>query len=410
MHCPIIIIGAGPAGICCSLHLSRLGIEHILLESAQFPRDKACADILTSKAIRELTLADSQIPEHLIALPSYQEIWGTSLRLEENQAMDIPYKGLDGNSAKASCIAVKRRELDECIWQIASSKSTCSAIESMHVTRLKTEGGTHHLKTRSGSSFSCNFLVLAGGSLNKLASAAGFDFKEGDRHTALGLRAYFKNVGGIKPDRCELILKRGTMPGGFYIAPLGDGECNVNVVLRKDLIQQKNLKLKDVLEDFYSHDPSLAVRFKNAIKVSQSMGQNLHLGTKERSRYNEAVFLCGDSGGLIDLISANGIPQACLSGRLVAQALSKALFEELSAQAAGKWYEHELQKEIASDLRLGKVLSPWMSHDWFNSLLIKSLVRIQGSGDASFLQELLYADDPWTLLKQKANPLKMFGS
>jgi len=406
MEYPVIIIGGGPAGSICSLHLSMAGIAHLILESSSFPREKACADILTSKAIREIGKADPLLEKQIQLLPSYNEIWGTTVQIGSKHALDIPYKGMDGRQGIPSCIAVRRAELDELLWRTASGKDSCTALENMHVGHIVKSGALYRINCKDQTSFTTSHIVLATGSLEKLTKNLGFKKVRTDRHTALGLRAYFTEVKGLQTDRCELFLNKDSMPGGFYIAPLGDGSCNVNVVLRKDLVKKKDLNLKKVMEEFYTHNPSLIQRFKDARSESPAIGQALHLGTMKSMRYHDSIFLCGDAGGLIDLISANGIPQALCSARLASQAIKGIIHGSFQSDEAGTWFEAELEQQIASDMKIGRMLSPWMSMDWFNSLILGAMTRAQGNSEQPFLQELLYSDDPWKTMLNHLNPLK----
>ena len=50
----VIIVGAGPAGSSTAYHLAKLGIDVLVLEKAEFPRDKICGDGLTPAAVHEL--------------------------------------------------------------------------------------------------------------------------------------------------------------------------------------------------------------------------------------------------------------------------------------------------------------------------------------------------------------------
>jgi flavin-dependent dehydrogenase len=49
-HPRIAIIGAGPSGSTCSFFLSRFQIPHVLIDAAEFPRDKVCGDAISGKA------------------------------------------------------------------------------------------------------------------------------------------------------------------------------------------------------------------------------------------------------------------------------------------------------------------------------------------------------------------------
>ena len=47
-------MGAGPAGSAAAAWAARAGNEVLVIDSASFPRDKACGDGLTPRAVAEL--------------------------------------------------------------------------------------------------------------------------------------------------------------------------------------------------------------------------------------------------------------------------------------------------------------------------------------------------------------------
>ena len=51
----VIVAGAGPAGSVCAYLLQKAGVEVVLLDKAQFPRDKICGGGLTHKAYKLLS-------------------------------------------------------------------------------------------------------------------------------------------------------------------------------------------------------------------------------------------------------------------------------------------------------------------------------------------------------------------
>ncbi len=50
----ILVIGGGPGGASCAYWLSRNGVEVHLVEKKRYPREKACGDGLTPRAIKQL--------------------------------------------------------------------------------------------------------------------------------------------------------------------------------------------------------------------------------------------------------------------------------------------------------------------------------------------------------------------
>ena len=54
VDCDVLIVGAGPAGCAAAISAQRLGLKSIVVDKAEFPRDKCCGDGLTAMALREI--------------------------------------------------------------------------------------------------------------------------------------------------------------------------------------------------------------------------------------------------------------------------------------------------------------------------------------------------------------------
>ena len=53
-HADVVVVGAGPAGSAAAAWAARAGRDVLVIDSANFPRDKACGDGLTPRAVAEL--------------------------------------------------------------------------------------------------------------------------------------------------------------------------------------------------------------------------------------------------------------------------------------------------------------------------------------------------------------------
>src|SRR3954470_11748740 len=50
----VIVVGAGPGGSTTAYHLAQYGLDVLLLEKSEFPREKVCGDGLTPRAAKQL--------------------------------------------------------------------------------------------------------------------------------------------------------------------------------------------------------------------------------------------------------------------------------------------------------------------------------------------------------------------
>ena len=106
----MVVVGAGPAGSAAAAWACRAGRDVLVIDSAQFPRDKACGDGLTPRAVQEM--------EHL-GLGSWLDgrVRHRGLRMSGFGAdVEVAWPGL---SFPPTSSAVPRTELDERIRLVA---------------------------------------------------------------------------------------------------------------------------------------------------------------------------------------------------------------------------------------------------------------------------------------------------
>ena len=49
--CDVLIVGGGPAGSSCARQLRRAGLDVLILDKSEFPRDKVCAGWITPQVV-----------------------------------------------------------------------------------------------------------------------------------------------------------------------------------------------------------------------------------------------------------------------------------------------------------------------------------------------------------------------
>lgn len=396
----VIIIGGGPAGLICCFWLQKMGIPHLLIEKENYPRDKVCADVLTSNAIRRINEIDEHFIPELIALGLLRPIFGTDVSTSLQHSIGLQFHYLDHQDGVPSCYSIQRKELDNYLFQKLKHPLT-TTLTGCEVKSVTIKESFAEVITSDNTYQSKLVLIASGSNFNPLSAPVKTD----DKHVAVGIRAYFTDVD-YKADYCELILDPRIIPGGVYIAPLEKGLFNVNMVIRADVVRKKKINLRKELDYLMTHNALLKHRFKNAKRVTDFTGSSLLLGTKRRPISGDRYLLVGDSAGLIDLISANGIPQAMLSGKLAAEQVKRCIdANDFSAQATSA-YADILFKRINSDLAVGKLINPFLHYNFIQKAIMQLVYfTTKSSTTNSALSQLLYAKHPvWLLF----NPLFYF--
>lgn len=86
--CDALIVGGGPAGSTCARQLSRSGLDIMVMDKADFPRDKVCAGWITPSVVKTLELdLDTYRREHVL-----QPITGFKVGIIGNAQSEVRYQ------------------------------------------------------------------------------------------------------------------------------------------------------------------------------------------------------------------------------------------------------------------------------------------------------------------------------
>lgn len=353
-------MGAGPAGLTTAFHLAKAGISCTVLDKDQSPKTKPCADILTGISLREL---QKVFPDFITASNVSHKLLnskGVIIHTTNFHHFRIDYKPEETNNNLPLCYGLKRADLDEFLVSKARENDKITLIENFEVREYTRQNNQITLWDKSGKqSVTTPLIIVAMGSNASLAYKLTNEKKD-LKHYAVGVRGYFKGVNMPQTDCCELFFRKNIMPGLLYIAPFYDDVMNVNMAVRADLAKKHNINLKKLFFEVINEDPDLKKRFQDAEMIGSLQGSGLKLGTKTRPVSGDNFILTGDSAGLIDILSANGLPQAFISGRMAAEFAIKAIEQNNYSANFLKQFDTELFQAVDKYLKNGRLAAPYM--------------------------------------------------
>ena len=290
-----LVVGGGPAGSSCAWKLASAGIPCILIDKAEFPRDKVCGGALSIRAAE--ILIDSGILTHHelegLALREHRTLflWNRDELLRTYTSQDGPVR------------IISRKEFDSVLLEKAASAGV-SIVSGDSVVSVDSSSVT----TSSGKRFCFSNLVGADG-CNSIVKK--FISGKNNRKTGLGLE-YFLPLSDFNEMPDGLQIHFGHIPYG-YIWVFPDNE-KVNIgagavgspVSPADIIKALKgfLEARGISCDEY--------HLQGALMPSLSLDRNLGTGN---------IYLAGDAAGLVDHVSGEGIGHAVQSGFLVADCI-----------------------------------------------------------------------------------------
>ncbi|NJB86439.1 geranylgeranyl reductase family protein [Lewinella marina] len=366
---PIVIVGAGPAGAATALRLSYLGIPSVLIDKASFPRDKVCGDAISGKVPTLLNRLDPAIMDRFRRRFTPADVWGIRFYPPSRKLIELPFKvGYERIPDEAPGYVSKRIDFDAFLIEEVRRRPDIDLRLETEIVATERNGQGYHLRAKSGETWDCQLLIDGSGAHSKFSRhEAGLDTDK-DHHAA-AVRAYYRGVTGFHPDNfIELHFLDDYNPGYFWIFPLPNGEANVGLGMRSDIVKKKGLNLRRELDAIVASE-QFRDRFRGAEQITPTVGYGLPLGSKDRTLSGDHYLLTGDAGHLIDPLTGEGIGNAVYSGFIAAELAEKCVAENRFDAAFLAAYDVRIERVLRTELRLSYRLQQIMQYKWITNFL-----------------------------------------
>ena len=307
----MVVVGAGPAGSAAATWLARGGRDVLLLDAAEFPRDKTCGDGLTPRAVAELTKLglDDWLAVRVRNWGLRASGFGTTLLL--------PWPG---GALPRFGSAARRTELDAAVRQLALDAGARG--HTGRVTGVRWDGsGVAALELADGSAVRCRQVVVADGAKSGLGRLLG---RRWHRGTAYGVAARGYVASGRDDDpwissHLELRDDAGEVLSGYgWVFPLADGTVNIGVGTLATEKHPAEVNLRRLLSH-YAQSQREEWQLTGAVQAPKSA--LLPMGGAVSGVAGRNWLLIGDAAGCVNPLNGEGIDYGLETGRLAAEYL-----------------------------------------------------------------------------------------
>lgn len=402
------IIGAGPGGAATALKLSYLGIPCVLIDKARFPRDKVCGDAISGKVTTLLNRLDPEILTRFNAEPMQVDVWGIKFVSPSMRELDIPFKpNYVRQAANAPGYVSKRLDFDNFLIEEVKRRDNIAFYEETEITEYERSARGWQVRSKDGQlRVDTRMLIVANGAYAAFSRhQAGL--QKDNRHYAAAVRAYYQDVAALDQDNfIELHFVKSLTPGYFWIFPLPNGQANVGLGMRSDILSRRKLNLKAELPQLLNEHPKLRKRFRNAKLVGDIKGFGLPLGSKKRVISGDHYMLVGDAGHLVDPLTGEGIGNAFYSGFIAAEQLQDCLAKNDFSAEILRAYDKRVDRVLGSEMRLSYRLQKMLMYPFLVNLLANII-----AGNEKLLHVLSGMYNDFDLREKLVKPwfwLKMF--
>ncbi|MBM7806938.1 geranylgeranyl reductase family protein [Geodermatophilus bullaregiensis] len=322
----VVVVGGGPAGSAAALSARDTGASVLVLDRADFPRDKVCGDGIAPEALDVLAGLGVDVAA-LVA--GYAPAPRLSLRSPGGATVD--------RATHRPSSVVPRAVFDARLLAAALDRG---AVLRRHAVRSVTPGPDG---VDVDGVLRAGVLVAADGAESVVRRAVGLPRNRDDR-LAVALRGYAPELPGQAGTQV-LVTTEQRWPAYAWSFPLGDGRANVGYgelvsggATRAALVDG----LTRLLPDSWAGGEPEGLR-----------AHRLPLSTGRPRQPDGRVLLAGDAASLINPMTGEGIFYAVLSGALAGRAAT-------AGAGAGAAHRRALRRRLGGHLRSAGVAS-WVS-------------------------------------------------
>ncbi len=369
----ILIAGAGPAGMACSLELSKHKIKHLLIEKSIFPRDKICGDALSGKVVHELNKINPSFVNQIADdKTNFTGSYGVRFFAPNGKMLDVPFSNKPNKIKHAPGFISTRLNFDNFLF----SKADLNFAEILQNTSIekicRNKNELMVQLNRDGNSYSENFDIVIGADGDRsIVAKELLPYKKNNNHYCAGIRVYYENVLDCHPEKyIELHFLKELLPGYFWIFPMNDGTANVGLGMLSSYVSKKKINLRKTIEEIISYHPTISKRFKNAKVVSPVQGWGLPLGSSRRNISTDNALLIGDAASLIDPFTGEGIGNALVSGRIAGEIVMKAVKNNRFDSNFFSSYDKQVYDQLGSELNLSHKMQKLARYESLFNLVV----------------------------------------
>lgn len=336
----VAISGGGPAGSAAAWQAVRTGARVILLDKAEFPRDKPCGDGLTPRAVsfmQKMGLADEVAKFHRLNRATIYSPTEWELSFPRRPGMPDHGHG------------IRRTQLDTMLLKHAEAAGA-EVRQGAEVTgaSVDDDGRVNGLTLRGGEVIHADAVIAADGTYSPVRRSLKLTSKY-NGYSAIAIRA---EMSANRPDSDSLdihlkISHEGQqLPGYGWVFPLGDGRVNIGVGYVNSFKRWHDINAARLLGDFMDGLPRdwdlPSVAELQSSKALQAW--RLPMGFTAWPPWRPGVLFAGDAMGAARPVSGAGISKALQSGLAAGESAVAALtnggpddFTNYQQQVDGIW-------------------------------------------------------------------------
>ena len=342
-----IIIGGGLAGLTAAIHLSREGLQVVLIEKSKYPRHKVCGEYVSNEI-----------------LPYLYSIGVDILKMSPTQINTLEFTTHNGKAIKTPLplggFGISRYTLDNYLYQIAVSNG-CTVINDT-VTAISFVENLFTITTQN-QALKTKLVLGAYGKRSNIDQYLTRDFIN-NPSPWLAIKAHYSgtypndmvSLHNFDGGYCGISKVENNIINICYLANLKTFKKYKNIEEYQQNVLYQNKYIKSIFENS-------TPLFEKPLTISQ-------VSFDKKKAVEHHILMIGDTAGLIHPLCGNGMAMAIHSAKIASElVLDYHAGKITSRQLLEKTYQEQWQRYFGKRLYMGRLLSQMLQHKTSTALL-----------------------------------------
>ena len=350
----VIIVGGGLAGLTAAIHLSKIGVEVIVIEKNDFPKHKVCGEYISNEVLPYLNWLGVSVFD---LKPTIIEKLEFSTSKGSTISCDLPLGGF----------GISRYALDDFLYKKAVANGCVFIHDTVQdITYLKNQ---FKISTAHNGVLKSEIAIGAFGKRSVIDQKLNRSFIQKKSHW-LAIKGHYSG------DFENNLVALHNFKGGYCGVSKVEND-RINICYLCDYKTFKNYKnVEDYQINVVSKNPYLKAIFESSTLLFEKPITISQVSFEKKKAVENHILMIGDTAGLIHPLCGNGMAMAIHSSKIVSELVGAYLQKEIkSRDDLEKKYVYEWNKNFRSRLKYGRFLSSIFRQQELSDLLLRILVK-----------------------------------
>lgn len=353
----VIIVGGGLAGLVSAIHLSKSGIDVLVIEKNAYPRHKVCGEYLSNEVLPYLTSLDVNPLEF-----GAKKINRFMLSTQRDDVLEskLPLGGF----------GISRFTLDSILAQKAQE---CGAsILQDTVTDIQFLDDEFKVTTKKNQNYISKIVIGAHGKRSNIDATMHRNFMK-SRSPFLAVKTHLK---GHFPD--DLVALHNFRGGYCGVSKVENDHINVCYI-----VDFKSFRKFGNIQEFQQKvlykNKHLKVIFKNSEPLFPKPMTISQISFLSKSPVEQHILMCGDSAGMIHPLTGNGMSMAIRSANITSNLIIDYFNGNFkSRKILEKTYIGKWNKEFKTRLKAGRIAASLFRMNYLSEFILSGIKMFPG--------------------------------